>query len=41
MVQALFPDDNGIFQDDKAQTHTAHTVRNWYEEHASELEDIE
>ena len=38
MVQALFPDDDGIFQDVKAPMNTAHVVKNWYEKHESELE---
>ena len=41
MVQALFPDGNGIFQNDNAPIHTAHVVKNWYEEHESELEYME
>ena len=41
MVQGLFPDGDGIFQDDDAPIHTAHVVKNWYEEHESELRHIE
>ena len=41
MVQALFPDGDGIFQDETVPIHTAHVVKNWYEEHESELEHIE
>ena len=41
MVQALFPDGDGIFQADNAPIHTTHVVTNWYEEHDSELEHIE
>ena len=38
MVQALFPDGDGMFQDDSAPIHTAHVVKSWYDEHESELE---
>ena len=41
IVKALFPDGDGIFQDDNAPMHTAHVVKNWYEEHESELEHME
>ena len=41
MVQALFPDGDGIFQDDNAPIHAAYVVNNWYEEHGCELEHIE
>ena len=41
MVQSLFPDGEGIFQDDNAPIHIAHVVKNWYKEHESELEHIE
>ncbi|GBM56079.1 hypothetical protein AVEN_123218-1 [Araneus ventricosus] len=33
MVQTLFPNDDGVFQDDKAPVHTAHIVQNWFSEH--------
>ena len=33
MVQALFPDGDGIFQ--------ANLVKNWYEEHESKLKHME
>ena len=33
MVRTLFPDGNGIFQDDNALIHTTHEIKNWYEEH--------
>ena len=38
MVQALFLDGEGIFQDDNASIHVA---KNWCEEHERELEHIE
>ena len=31
MVQALFPDSDGIFQDDNDPIQTAHVVKYWYE----------
>ena len=40
MVQELFPDVKSIFQDDNAPIHTAHVVKNWYQEHESELEHM-
>ena len=36
MVQILFPDGDGIFQNDNA-----HAVKNWYQEHESELVNME
>ena len=41
MVQALFPDGDGIFQDDNAPMHTAYVLKNWYEENESWLEHME
>ena len=41
MVQALFPDGDDIFQGNNAPIHTAHVVKNRYEEHESELEHME
>ena len=41
MVQALFPDGDGILSDDNATMPTAHAVKNWYEELESGLEHIE
>jgi hypothetical protein len=41
VVQALFIDVDGIFHDDNVPIHTAHVVKNLYEEHESELEDME
>ena len=35
---ALFPDGDGIFQADNTPIHTTHVVKNWYDEHESELE---
>ena len=36
--RGIIPDGDGIFQDDNAPMHTDHVVKNWYEEHESELE---
>ena len=38
MVQSLFPDGDGIFQDDNSKIHTAHVVKNWHKEHESQPE---
>ena len=39
MVQELFPDGDGIIQNDN--DHTAHVVKNWYEEHQREIYHME
>ena len=41
MVQTLFPDCDGMFQDDNAPMHTAYVVKNWYKDHENELEHKE
>ena len=41
MVQELFLDAGGIFQDDNAPIHATHVVKNWYEEHECDLEHME
>ena len=41
IVQVLFLDGHGIFQDDNASMHSAHVVKNWFKQHGSELEHIE
>jgi transposase len=33
MIQMLFPNNDGVFQDDNAPIHTTGTVRWWFEEH--------
>lgn len=40
MCQTLFPEGDAIFQDDNAPIHTARIVKNWHEEHDSELEHM-
>ena len=37
----LFLDSDDIFQDDNTPMHTVHVVKNWYEEHESDLEHME
>ena len=41
MVQALFSNVDDIFQDTNAPIHTAHVVKNLYEEHECELKHME
>ena len=41
MVRALLSDGDGFFQNGNASIHTAHVVKNWYEEHESDLEHME
>ena len=41
MVQALFSDGDGIFQDDNVPIHTVLVVKKWHEEHECELEHME
>ena len=38
MVQALFPDGDGIFQDDNAPIHLSDVANNWYEERNKHIE---
>ena len=41
MVQALFSYGDGIFKDNNAPICIAHVVKNWNEDHESELEHME
>ena len=41
MVLVLLPDGDDIFQDDNSPIHTDHVVKNWHDEHESELERID
>ena len=41
MDRALFPDDDGIFQDVNAPMHTAHVVKNRYEENENKIKHME
>ena len=41
MVQALFLDGDGIFQDDNVPIHNAQIVNFWYRKHESEIEHME
>jgi hypothetical protein len=38
MIQALFPNNDGIFQDDNAPIHTVGTVQPWFQEYEGELQ---
>ena len=40
MVQALFPEENVIFQDDNAPIHTARIVKKLHEEHYNGVEHL-
>lgn len=40
MVQTLFPNGDGVFQDDKAPVHTAHIVQDWFAEHEDEVSHL-
>ncbi|GFX27711.1 transposable element Tcb1 transposase [Trichonephila clavipes] len=36
-MRIVFPQDDGIFQQDNARCHTAASVRAWFEEHQDEF----
>jgi hypothetical protein len=38
MIQTLFPNNDAVFHDNNAPTHTAGTVQSWFEEHEGELQ---
>jgi hypothetical protein len=38
ITQTLFPNNDAVFQDDNAPTHTAGTVQSRFEQHAGELQ---
>jgi transposase len=40
MVQALFPEENAIFQDGNTPIHTAGIVNEWHEKHSIEVEHL-
>jgi transposase len=40
MAHTLFPDGDGIYQDDLAPCHAAKTVQSWFEEHDQELSHL-
>jgi hypothetical protein len=40
IIQTLFPNNDAVFQDDSAPTHTAGTVQSWFEEHEGELQHL-
>jgi hypothetical protein len=37
MIQTLFPNNVGLFQDNNSLIHTCGTVQSWFEEHEGEL----
>lgn len=41
MMQAQFPDGDGIFQDDNAPIHTAKVIRSWFEDHKGVFNHLE
>ena len=40
MMQTLFPNGEGVFQDDDAPIHTAGVIKSWHAEHFSHLPDL-
>jgi hypothetical protein len=40
VIQTLFPNNDAVFQDDNAPTHTAGTVQSWFQEHQGELQHL-
>jgi hypothetical protein len=40
MIQAFFPNNVAVFQDDSAPIHIAGTVQTWFEEHEGELQHL-
>lgn len=40
MMQTLFPDGDGIFQDDNAPIHTAGIIKSWYDEHSEDFQHM-
>lgn len=41
MMRSIFPEGNGVFQDDNAPIHTAKSIKKWYEDHASDFDHLE
>jgi hypothetical protein len=39
-VQTLFPNNDGVSQEDNASIHTAGTVQSWFDEHEGELQHL-
>ena len=40
MVQTLYPEGGAMYQDDNAPIHTARLVKDWFDEHESEVEHL-
>lgn len=40
MVQTLYPEGGAVYQDDNAPIHTARLVKDWFDEHESEVEHL-
>jgi hypothetical protein len=40
MIQALFLNNNAVFQEENAPIHTAGTVQSWFEEHEGEVQHL-
>lgn len=39
-MQSLFPEGDGIFQDDNAPIHTAKIIKSWYDDHADDFKHL-
>ena len=40
MMQTLFPNGDGVFQDDNAPIHTAGVIKSWYAEHEEDFSHL-
>lgn len=40
MMQTIFPESNGIFQDNNAPIRTAEIVQSWFKEHENEVKHL-
>lgn len=39
-MQTIFPESNGIFQDNNAPIRTAEIVQSWFKEHENEVKHL-